>query len=155
MDEAASALRAAVENFIDRTAGGSDEEIALSDQELLEALANFRAASDGPERPNVLSWVPPVEELDDESGEDKVMLVATWFFAVEDAERALSAGRARAMAAGTEPTDPEWEWLDTVSGVVNVLFDQELDWPDIDAYADLGLNVESAHFVSQYLEVQR
>lgn len=148
MDEATSALRAAMETFLDRTAGGTDEEIAASDWALLEALADFRAAAD---QPNVLSWVPPVDELDEETGGDKVILVTSWFFAVNDAERVRTAGRARAVAAGG---DPESEWLGTVSGVLNVLADQELDWPDIEAYEDIGLDIESAHFASQYLEAR-
>lgn len=150
---AAEALRAAVAAFTERatTAGAGDDVLAASEWTLLRALADFRDALESPGAPEVLGWVPPVEELDDRDSRDTVMQVATWFFSVVDADQVVVAGRERVAAA----TGGEAVPVRTVSDVVGTLAEAEIDWPDFDDYATLGLSVESAHFFTQVLHPER
>ena len=147
-------LRAAVAAFTERAtaSGGSDDDLAASEWALLRALADFREALASPEAPEVLGWVPPVEELDDDpTATDKVMQVATWFFSVADHDQVLVAGRERvAASAGGEDV-----YVRTVSDVVGMLAEAEIDWPDPDQYEPMGLSVDSAHFFTQVLHPER
>lgn len=155
----AAALREAVVAFTSRATASdaADDELAASEWTLLRALADFREALASPDSPEVLGWVPPVEELDDEGvpATDKVMQVATWFFSVADSDQVLVAGRERVAVAAAVASGVEAVPVRTVSDVVGMLAESEIDWPDVDAYESMGLSVDSAHFFTQVLHPER
>lgn len=144
VDEAMRELTAALVD------GLPEDEVARRNLEVLRALAAYRDAADRPEHPAVLSWVPPmveVEDLDDEhAGRDKILHCATWVFTVDDHDRIVADGRRRLA-----PTERGNEGLDTSADVVSALFDEEMTWPDFQAYEEMGLSLAMVDFSSQTL----
>lgn len=144
VDEAVRDLTAALVD------GLPEDEVSRRNLAVLRALAAYRDAADRPEHPAVLSWVPPiveVEDLDDEhEGRDKILHSATWVFTVDDHDAIVAAGRRRLA-----PTERGSANLDTSADVVSALFDEEMAWPDFQAYEEMGLSLAMVDFSSQTL----
>ncbi|MQA80781.1 MAG: hypothetical protein GEV10_20255 [Streptosporangiales bacterium] len=141
------AMRALTASLVD---GRPEDEVARRNLEVLRALAEYRDAANRPEYPSVLSWVPPiveVEDLDDEhEGRDKILHSATWVFTVDDHDKVVADGRRRLA-----PTERGNANLDTSADVVSALFDEEMTWPDFQAYEEMGLSLAVVDFSSQTL----
>lgn len=148
--EASARVTAAVEELTRcLTAGEPEDEVARRNLDVMRALAMYRDAADRPETPAVLDWVPPiveVEELADELRTDRIVHTATWVFSVADQTKVVRGGRSRLSATGCDTSS-----LRTSAEVVSALFDEELTWPDFQAYDELGLTLELVDATSQSL----
>ncbi|MQA80784.1 MAG: hypothetical protein GEV10_20270 [Streptosporangiales bacterium] len=119
----------------------SDDDVTACDWDVLRALAEYQDAAERPDNPAVLEWVPPLLEIEETAGpEDKVIQFATWVFTVTDEQRAVTGGAERLAGLGEERR-PE-----TAASVVGALVDEELAWPDIDAYGQLGLDLDLVRY---------
>lgn len=134
-----NAVRALTRALTD--ADRSDDDVTACDWDVLRALAEYQDAAERPENPAVLQWVPPLLEIEDTSGpDDKVIQFATWVFTVTDERRAVAGGAERLASLGEErrPTTP--------AAVMGALVDEELAWPDVDAYGRLGLDLDLVRY---------
>lgn len=132
--DAAQRLERAVRDLTTALTGeASAEEVTACDWEVLRSLAVYADAADRPEYDTTLAWVPPLLDIEaEEDARAKVLHFATWVFAVDDEQRAMSA---------TAPDGPERP-ITSAADVVSTRFDREATWPDIDAYEQLGLDLE-------------
>lgn len=139
VQQASQRLEAAVRALTDSLTASPqpEEEVSTCNWEVLRALAVYQDAADRPENPAVLEWVPPLVEIEEDRDHDKVIQFATWVFSITDEQRAVSSGIRRLG----DRRDEE-QRLDSAADVVGALFDQEQGWPDVEAYEQMGLELE-------------
>lgn len=115
-----------------------DDRVTARSWEVLRSLAAYRDAALVPVNPAVLEWVPPLLEIEAaDRSRDKVIHFATWVFTVTDRTKAVAAGRAR---LAREPDDPRR--VESAADAVGILFDEDMTWPELREYEQLGLDLE-------------